>query len=97
MRGLQPLDLLARALDGLPGLAECGLPGLGLCLSSKRGLCLRSLQLPDELVLPLRGVFLRLLRERWEAAGDEAGREAMTRAARWGLAALDGGEEAEDI
>ena len=45
----------------------------------------------------LRGVFLRLLRERWEAAGDEAGREAMTRAARWGLAALDGGEEAEDI
>ena len=45
----------------------------------------------------LRGVFLRLLRERWEAAGDEAGREAVTRAARWGLAALDGGEEAEDI
>ncbi len=45
----------------------------------------------------LRGVFLRLLRDKYEAAPDEAGREAVTRALRWGLAALDGGEEAEAI
>lgn len=45
----------------------------------------------------LRGCFLRLLREKYEAAGDEEGREAVTRAVRWGLAALDGGEEAEQL
>ena len=37
----------------------------------------------------LRGLFLRELRRRWEAADDEAAREAVTRAARFGLAALD--------
>lgn len=45
----------------------------------------------------LRGEFLRRLRSRYEAAPDEAAREAVTRAVRWGLAALDGGEEAEAI
>ncbi len=37
----------------------------------------------------LRGLFLRRLRARWEAAGDEAERETVTRAVRFGLAALD--------
>lgn len=37
----------------------------------------------------LRGLFLRALRERWEAAGDDQEREAVTRAVRFGLAALD--------
>lgn len=37
----------------------------------------------------LRGLFLRELRARWEAAGDEAEREAVTQAVRFGLAALD--------
>ena len=45
----------------------------------------------------LRGAFLRRLREKYDAAPDEAGREAVTRAVRWGLAALDGGEEAEEL
>ena len=37
----------------------------------------------------LRGLFLRDLRARWDAAGDEAEREAVARAVRFGLAALD--------
>ena len=37
----------------------------------------------------LRGLFLRELRAKWDAAGDEAEREAVTRAVRFGLAALD--------
>lgn len=37
----------------------------------------------------LRGLFLRELRAKWDAAGDEEEREAVTRAARFGLAALD--------
>ena len=37
----------------------------------------------------LRGLFLRELRARWEAAEDEAEREAVTQAVRFGLAALD--------
>ena len=37
----------------------------------------------------LRGLFLRELRARWDAAGDEAERESITRAVRFGLAALD--------
>lgn len=37
----------------------------------------------------LRGLFLRELRGRYDAAGDEAEREAVTRAVRFGLAALD--------
>ncbi len=37
----------------------------------------------------LRGLFLRELRARWEAAEDEAEREGITRAIRFGLAALD--------
>lgn len=37
----------------------------------------------------LRGLFLRELRGRYEAAVDEAEREAVTRAVRFGLAALD--------
>lgn len=45
----------------------------------------------------LRGAFLRRLREKYDAAADDAEREAITRAVRWGLAALDGGEEAEAI
>ncbi len=45
----------------------------------------------------LRGAFLRRLKERYENAADDAEREAVTRAVRWGLAALDGAEEAEAI
>lgn len=45
----------------------------------------------------LRGAFLRRLRAKYDAAADDAEREAITRAVRWGLAALDGGEEAEAI
>lgn len=37
----------------------------------------------------LRGLFLRELRAKWDAAGDEAQREAVTQAVRFGLAALD--------
>ena len=37
----------------------------------------------------LRGLFLRELRTRWEAAATEEERETVTRAARFGLAALD--------
>lgn len=37
----------------------------------------------------LRGLFLRELRARWDAAGDEAERDAVTLAVRFGLAALD--------
>lgn len=37
----------------------------------------------------LRGLFLRDLRAKWDAAGDEAEREAVTQAVRFGLAALD--------
>lgn len=37
----------------------------------------------------LRGLFLRELRAKWEAAPDDAGRETITRAVRFGLAALD--------
>ena len=37
----------------------------------------------------LRGLFLRELRARWDAARDEAERDSITRAVRFGLAALD--------
>lgn len=37
----------------------------------------------------LRGLFLRELRAQWSAAKDDAGRELVTRAVRFGLAALD--------
>lgn len=37
----------------------------------------------------LRGLFLRELRAKWDAAGDEAERDAVTQAVRFGLAALD--------
>ena len=42
----------------------------------------------------LRGAFLRILRKQYEAAGDEEKRERITRAARYGLAAL---EDREDV
>lgn len=45
----------------------------------------------------LRGTFLRLLRGRYDAAEDEETRELVDRAARWGLAALDRREEAEEL
>lgn len=45
----------------------------------------------------LRGGFLKRLRERYEAAGSDDERELITQAARWGLAALDGGEEAASL
>ncbi len=37
----------------------------------------------------LRGLFLRRLRQQWERAGDETEREQVSRAVRFGLAALD--------
>ena len=37
----------------------------------------------------LRGLFLRELRAKWDNAGSEEERETVTRAARFGLAALD--------
>lgn len=43
----------------------------------------------------LRGVFLTLLRERLNNTADNAEHERIERAARWGLAALEGREEAE--
>lgn len=45
----------------------------------------------------LRGLFLRKMRQLYDDAADEETREEITRAARWGLAALDGGEEAERL
>ncbi len=41
----------------------------------------------------LRGIFLRKLREQYEASADEESRSRIEQAARWGLAALDGMEE----
>ena len=41
----------------------------------------------------LRGAFLRILRKQYETAEDEAARERITRAARFGLAALDDRED----
>ena len=41
----------------------------------------------------LRGLFLKKLHARWEAAHDEQARRAIEQAARWGLAALDRREE----
>lgn len=40
----------------------------------------------------LRGLFLRRMRALYDVAGGGAERERITQAARWGLAALDGGE-----
>lgn len=40
----------------------------------------------------LRGLFLRRMRAQYDAAADEAEREGVVRAVRWGLAALDNGE-----
>ena len=40
----------------------------------------------------LRGLFLRQLRARWEAAADEESRRTCELAVRFGLAALDGKE-----
>ncbi len=63
-----------------------------------------SLQLRDRTVLPdriwamagedtLRGLFLTRLRALYDAAQDDAGRLRIIHAARWGLAALENGEE----
>lgn len=41
----------------------------------------------------LRGLFLKKLREQYDHAKDDAQRMAIEQAARWGLAALDNGEE----
>ena len=41
----------------------------------------------------LRGLFLKKLREKYDAASDEEARRAIEQAARWGLAALDNAEE----
>ncbi len=41
----------------------------------------------------LRGLFLKKLRERYDAAPDDTARRAVEQAARWGLAALDNAEE----
>lgn len=41
----------------------------------------------------LRGIFLKNLRAKYESAEDDAGRTLIEQAARWGLAALDNGEE----
>ncbi len=45
----------------------------------------------------LRGLFLRKMREKYDLAADEAQRQQIIRATRWGLAALDGGEAVEQI
>lgn len=45
----------------------------------------------------LRGEFLKRLRVMYAAAQSDGEREKITRAARWGLSALDGGEEAASI
>jgi len=41
----------------------------------------------------LRGLFLRRLKKEYDAAPDEQARRVIEQAARWGLAALDNGEE----
>lgn len=41
----------------------------------------------------LRGIFLEKLKEKYESCDDEAQRRLVEQAARWGLAALDRGEE----
>ncbi|MCC8047766.1 MAG: DNA repair exonuclease [Oscillospiraceae bacterium] len=45
----------------------------------------------------LRGLFLRKMRARLDAAADDAERESIVRAVRWGLAALDNGEAVERL
>ena len=42
----------------------------------------------------LRGLFLKKLKEKYDAAPDDTARRAVEQAARWGLAALDNREEA---
>jgi len=41
----------------------------------------------------LRGLFLKRLRQRYDAAEDERERERITQAARWGLLAMENGDE----
>ena len=41
----------------------------------------------------LRGIFLKNLREKYDSAADEAQKALIEQAVRWGLAALDNGEE----
>lgn len=45
----------------------------------------------------LRGLFLRKMRDKYDRAETEPERENITRAVRWGLAALDGGEAVESL
>lgn len=45
----------------------------------------------------LRGLFLRKMREKYDAAPTEAEKQKITGALRWGLAALDGGEAVSGI
>lgn len=45
----------------------------------------------------LRGLFLRKMREKYDAAPTEEARESVIQALRWGLAALEGGEAVKEI
>lgn len=45
----------------------------------------------------LRGLFLRKMREKYEAASTEGEKQKIVQALRWGLAALDGGEAVRGI
>lgn len=45
----------------------------------------------------LRGLFLRKMRTKFDAAATEAERQQIIQATRWGLAALDGGEAVQQI
>jgi len=45
----------------------------------------------------LRGLFLRKMREKYDAASSEAEKDTIIQALRWGLAALEGGEAVKEI
>lgn len=45
----------------------------------------------------LRGLFLRKMRKKYDRAADEAQRQQIIRATRWGLAALEDGEAVEQL
>ena len=90
------LDLYRITFTGETGEAGVDLPGLTEALAGR----FYHLELRDETRIQedvwaraqedtLRGAFLRRLRLRWDGAQTEEERQAITAAARFGLAALD--------
>ena len=89
-------DILRVVFTGETGQEGVGLPALETAFAHR----FYSLELQDRTVVgediwrragedTLRGLFLRQLRQRYDAAGSEAEREQVVRAVRFGLGAMD--------